>query len=164
MTTTRHISAIETLGAAENEQISQALEKENNADVIPNENSHDPAFTYYSLTLESGEISKENSSRSRSARIAIFEEYGYRDIYAEQEEVASQLGEDEDQGNLVPPESEPHLMALLIMEVSKNTPIASSVDYRPEPKFNREARRSSQSDLWAQAAVEELRSLEENGT
>ena len=67
--TTRHISAIETLGAAANEQVRQALETESDAEIISNENSHDPVLTCDHLTREGGEISNGNRGRSRNARI-----------------------------------------------------------------------------------------------
>ncbi|CAI5706313.1 unnamed protein product [Peronospora farinosa] len=61
-------------------------------------------------------------------------------------------------------ESEPRLMVLAVVEGSATTSIALEVEYGPDPKSYKEARRDPHSDLWEQAEVEELRSLEANET
>ncbi|CAI5701433.1 unnamed protein product [Peronospora effusa] len=73
-----------------------------------------------------------------------------------------QIEADDDEEEVLSPEAGPHLMVVTVVERFANTLIAPEVKYGPEPKIYKEARRDPHNDLWEQAEVKELRSLEAN--
>ncbi|CAI5729482.1 unnamed protein product [Peronospora destructor] len=166
VTTTRHISTIETLGAAANEQIRQALKKLGVDELKRTKNGYSTVVAGGDNARDSSAVSKEELDGLRSARNAKKTAEGskLRRSMRKKKKSRRQIEADDDEEEVLPPEAEPHLMVLAVVEGSANTPIAPEVEYGPDPKSYREARRDPHSDLWEQAEVEELRSLKANET
>ncbi|CAI5747547.1 unnamed protein product [Peronospora destructor] len=112
VTTTRHISAIETLGAAANEQIRQALKKLGVDELKRTENGHSTVVAGGDNARDSSAVSKEELDGLRSSRNAKKTAEGskLRRSMRKKKKSRRQIEADDDDEEVLPPEAEPHLM------------------------------------------------------
>ncbi|CAI5720528.1 unnamed protein product [Peronospora effusa] len=126
MTTTRHISAIETLGTAASEKIRQVLETLGDDELQRTKNGYSTVVAGGDDAHDSSAVPKGRLDGLQGARNAKKTAEGskLRRSMRIKKKSSRQIEADEVEETVLSPELEPRLMVLAVVEESANTPTA----------------------------------------
>jgi hypothetical protein len=158
--TTRHVTAIETLGDSANAQLQRVLNSESETEL---EELAEARANARQIVEQQELVAPAHREKRASTRPEQHTQRAPRRSSRSKKKSLKRAEADGDSQQPGPARAR-ELVAMAVLDTNSTTNANAHVEYGPDPKSFREARQSSESENWSKAEAEEIRSLEANET